>query len=520
MADARAADFKIILDLKRRIASELAIVQWRASRWPLIRLVAECARFFSGLYSQHFAQYEGHNREFTGDVIFQFMTLEKWRCTMPSTGLQDATKLNRREYIKMGAACIATGASSTLNHGSAARPQPQAAVVVLDDCDPNYEKGKSHDDGLRLLAGDGSVIGRIGGLNNCQSISMNHGIALDPERKRIYARELVERRITVVDLAGTVTSRINEIKASSLAIDPKTGDLWCLVDNGTIDDGEIVVLNNKGISGSTLSMRGTDIVYNPDDEAFWVVGRDFVPSIARAKSWSSFPTWSHGHVSRLYPFSARAVPGSSSGDIPKWQGAAPACCGSVLVVRSCKRSNVRIGIRWESLVSQRQAWRGSSTCAKGSYVFRATKILSSHCLYQHWPLRSAARAARSGLQQKTRSCDWTPRASLSSGSRSRSRPSRFGWPRFEFSWRRKTFNECTFLYACSVDHSRFAGDDLEFFDDNVRHDRRRRARSTSRKNREAGPTRSIGGSSIVDGRIFTSRALPTPILKAVSAGLL
>ena len=208
---------------------------------------------------------------------------------MPSTGLQDATKLNRRQYIKMGAACIATGASSTLNHGSAARPQPQAAVVVLDDCDPNYEKGKSHDDGLRLLAGDGSVIGRIGGLNNCQSISMNHGIALDPERNRIYARELVERRITVVDLAGTVTSHINEIKASSLAIDPKTGDLWCLVDNGTIDDGEIVVLNNKGISGAHYPVRGTDIVYNPDDEAFWVVGRDFVRIDRQGKELVKFP---------------------------------------------------------------------------------------------------------------------------------------------------------------------------------------------------------------------------------------
>jgi hypothetical protein len=213
---------------------------------------------------------------------------------MPLTDPQVGPKLTRRQSIRLGAACIAVGATPTLNHGSAVPPQPMPAVVVLDDCDPNYEKGKSHDDGLRILAADGKEIGRIGGLNNCQSIAMNHGIALDPERNRIYARELVERRITVVDLAGTVTSRINEIKASSLAIDPKTGDLWCLVDNGSIDDGEIVVLNAKGISRAHYPVRGTDIVYNPDDEAFWVVGRDFVRVDRQGKELVKFPnlvTW-------------------------------------------------------------------------------------------------------------------------------------------------------------------------------------------------------------------------------------
>jgi hypothetical protein len=208
---------------------------------------------------------------------------------MPLTGPQGGTKLTRRQCIKLGAACLAVGASSTLNPGSAAPPKPMTAVVVLDDCDPDYTTGKIHDDGLRLLDSDGKEIGRIGGLNNCQSIAMNHGIALDPERNRIYARELVEHRITVVDLAGTLTSRINEIRANSLAIDPKTGDLWCLVDKGTIDDGGIVVLNNNGIRRAHYPVRGTDIVYNPDDEAFWVVGRDFVRVDRQGKELVKFP---------------------------------------------------------------------------------------------------------------------------------------------------------------------------------------------------------------------------------------
>ena len=62
------------------------------------------------------------------------------------TDVQRGEKLTRRQSIKLGAACFAVGAGPTLNRGSAAPPQPIPAVVVLDDCDPNYEKGKSRED--------------------------------------------------------------------------------------------------------------------------------------------------------------------------------------------------------------------------------------------------------------------------------------------------------------------------------------------------------------------------------------
>jgi hypothetical protein len=89
------------------------------------------------------------------------------------------------------------------------------AVVVLDDCDPHYDKGKSHDDGIRLLATDGKEIARIGGLNNCQSIAMNHGIALDADRDRIYARELVEHTIQTMSRFGSSAKILFESIATS-----------------------------------------------------------------------------------------------------------------------------------------------------------------------------------------------------------------------------------------------------------------------------------------------------------------
>jgi hypothetical protein len=119
------------------------------------------------------------------------------------TDLQGGANLTQRQSIKVGAACFAVGAGPTLSHGSAAPPKAMPAVVVLDDCDPHYDKGRSHDDGIRLLASDGNEIARIGGLNNCQSIAMNHGIALDAERDRIYARELVERTIQTMSRFGS-----------------------------------------------------------------------------------------------------------------------------------------------------------------------------------------------------------------------------------------------------------------------------------------------------------------------------
>jgi len=230
------------------------------------------------------------------------MVPESGDALMPLTDPQDGTKLTRRQSIKLGAACIAWGASPTLANGSADPPRPKTTVVVLDDCDPTYERGKTHDDGLRLLAADGKEIGRIGGLNNCQSIAMNHGIALDPERDRIYARELVGHRIIAVDFAGMVTARINDINAHSIAIDPKTGDLWCLVGNGTIDDGEIVVLDNKGTARAHHPVRGTDITYNTDDEAFWAVGKDFVRIDRQGKELLKFPnlvTWTCASIAPI-----------------------------------------------------------------------------------------------------------------------------------------------------------------------------------------------------------------------------
>jgi len=148
---------------------------------------------------------------------------------------------------------------------------------VLDDCDPQFHGDiNGRDDGLRLLADDGRQLWRIGGLNNCQSIAMDHGIAIDPKRGRIYARELVAHRITATDLAGKILWRSEQIGASAMAVDPESGELWCLVDEGAIGSGELVVLDIKGKRRTSYPIRGCDIAYDPHDRSFWIVGEHIV----------------------------------------------------------------------------------------------------------------------------------------------------------------------------------------------------------------------------------------------------
>ena len=94
----------------------------------------------------------------------------------------------RRQALKAAVACFTVGGGSPGITGSAAPPDPTPAVIVLDDCDPNFRGDvRTHDDGLRLLSADGKEIRRVGGLSNGQTIAMNHGIVTDPQRGRNLA---------------------------------------------------------------------------------------------------------------------------------------------------------------------------------------------------------------------------------------------------------------------------------------------------------------------------------------------
>ena len=48
-----------------------------------------------------------------------------------------------------------------------------------------------------------------------------------------------------MDFAGKTVFQA-DVKANSLAVDPQTGNLWCLTSNGLIRGDKTVVLNSDG----------------------------------------------------------------------------------------------------------------------------------------------------------------------------------------------------------------------------------------------------------------------------------
>ncbi len=56
-----------------------------------------------------------------------------------------------------------------------------------------------------------------------------------------------------------------------MVVDPRTGNLWCLVGQ-SFTQGEAVVLDLEGKDIATHPINGIDLAYSPYDQTFWAVG--------------------------------------------------------------------------------------------------------------------------------------------------------------------------------------------------------------------------------------------------------
>lgn len=144
------------------------------------------------------------------------------------------------------------------------------AIVVLDDIDPNFERTRPHHDGLRLLDSSGAELWSHSGLNNCQCVG-GRGVALDRRRQRIYIRENVADRITAFSTRGQKLWQIEQIAVGPLAIDEKTGNLWCGL-GGNLNDGEIVVFDPQGRELAAYPYPSVELALDPLSSACWSTG--------------------------------------------------------------------------------------------------------------------------------------------------------------------------------------------------------------------------------------------------------
>ena len=151
------------------------------------------------------------------------------------------------------------------------------SVVVLDDCDKDFGEDRPHQDALTIIhesgnQGDARTVS-FKEFNTCQTIGAKHCVALDAARGRIYLCELVGGRVTALDVRGRKLWQVDKIQANALAVDPRTGDLWCTGGKDLVD-GETVVLDTTGREVMSFSVRGTDIAYDPHSDGFWLVGSE------------------------------------------------------------------------------------------------------------------------------------------------------------------------------------------------------------------------------------------------------
>jgi beta-lactamase regulating signal transducer with metallopeptidase domain/thiol-disulfide isomerase/thioredoxin len=149
------------------------------------------------------------------------------------------------------------------------------SVVVADDTDPNFEKDRPHTDGVRLLTPSGEERWSAGGLNNCQTVGGIHGVAVDPKRGRVYARELVAHRILAYTADGKKLWQIEGVDADALAVDEQTGNLWAS-GGSSLNDGQTIVFDPQGNEVAAYPFRGIDIAHDPQSGSFWLAGYELI----------------------------------------------------------------------------------------------------------------------------------------------------------------------------------------------------------------------------------------------------
>jgi hypothetical protein len=98
---------------------------------------------------------------------------------------------------------------------------------------------------------------------------------VDAARDRIYCCDTLRQKLIAFDRSGKqqFSAAIEDLQA--VAIDEKTGDIWCLEARAALS-GELLVLDVTGNEKSRYPIAGLGISYSPSEDAFWVVGKSVV----------------------------------------------------------------------------------------------------------------------------------------------------------------------------------------------------------------------------------------------------
>jgi DNA-binding beta-propeller fold protein YncE len=146
-------------------------------------------------------------------------------------------------------------------------------VAVLDDCDPDFKGKSEYQDTVTVYDTEGVERSRFVGLNTCETVGGNHAIAWNALDRSLWVVELVGHRLLKFDEHVRLVWGKDELEASALAVDPKTGNVWVLTSAGTIYGAQVLVLDPTGQVVHQWDVGALDIAYSEHDDCFWLVGK-------------------------------------------------------------------------------------------------------------------------------------------------------------------------------------------------------------------------------------------------------
>ncbi len=149
------------------------------------------------------------------------------------------------------------------------------AVVVLDDVDPNFEKGQTHHDVLRMLDAGGNELWSQSGFNNAGTVGGVHRVVIDQKRGRVYVGEDVAKRLSAFSLSGSRLWQVEKVDAKVLCLDDQTGNLWCS-GGPNLKSGETVVFDTQGNEVAAYPYRAIDMEFDPSSDAIWLTGYEVI----------------------------------------------------------------------------------------------------------------------------------------------------------------------------------------------------------------------------------------------------
>ncbi len=139
-------------------------------------------------------------------------------------------------------------------------------AAVVDDVDDGTA-GKFNDV-VSVIDGQGRTRWQHAGVNVSISIQ-RHSVAQQPADHSLW---LIAHGLTKLKPDGSVDFENKHVKASALAIDPKSGNVWVLTNAGTLGGDKLLIFNPAGVQVNELKIGGFDLVYSRHDDCFWVAG--------------------------------------------------------------------------------------------------------------------------------------------------------------------------------------------------------------------------------------------------------